>query len=223
MPHRPAVSGLRFRRWRGFDDLTGMAAANQRARDDLGIEEVIDLEGMTRTYSHLDHCDLATDLVIAERDGADDRLHPRRVAGPDQRRPPVLLVRHPGPGRAAPGHRPGDAELVRGPGSARSRPSAAGRSARSAVRLLARSRPSARGSCSSATAGSRSPAATTWSGPRSTTSRTARCPTGSSSGPWPRPSDGRSGRRRARRSATTATSRSGPRPTGRRSRATTRT
>jgi mycothiol synthase len=69
IPHRPAVSGLRFRRWRGFDDLAGMAAANQRARDDLGIEEVVDLEGMTRTYSHLEHCDLATDLVIAERDG----------------------------------------------------------------------------------------------------------------------------------------------------------
>ena len=46
-----------------------MAAANQRARDDLGIEEVIDVEAMTRTYSHLDHCDLSTDLVIVERDG----------------------------------------------------------------------------------------------------------------------------------------------------------
>ena len=69
VPQRPDVPGLRFRRWRGFDDLVGMAAANQRARDDLGIEEVIDLEGMTRTYSHLDHCDLSTDLVIAERDG----------------------------------------------------------------------------------------------------------------------------------------------------------
>jgi GNAT superfamily N-acetyltransferase len=69
MPHRPAVPGLRFRRWRGFEDLVGMAAANQRARDDLGIEEVIDLEGMTRTYSHLDHCDLSTDLVIVEREG----------------------------------------------------------------------------------------------------------------------------------------------------------
>jgi len=69
MPHRPDVAGLRFRRWRGFDDLVGMAAANQRSRDDLGIEELIDLEGMTRTYSHLDHCDLAEDLVIAERDG----------------------------------------------------------------------------------------------------------------------------------------------------------
>ena len=68
VPQRPDVPGLRFRRWRGFDDLVGMAAANQRARDDLGIEDVIDLEGMTRTYSHLDHCDLATDLVIAERD-----------------------------------------------------------------------------------------------------------------------------------------------------------
>ncbi len=69
MPHRPPVPGLRFRRWRGFEDLVGMAAANQRARADLGIEEVIDVEAMTRTYSHLDHCDLSTDLVIVERDG----------------------------------------------------------------------------------------------------------------------------------------------------------
>lgn len=69
VPHRPDVPGLRFRHWRGFDDLVGMAAANQRARDDLGIKEVIDVEGMTRTYSHLDHCDLSTDLVIVERDG----------------------------------------------------------------------------------------------------------------------------------------------------------
>ena len=69
VPHRPAVPGLRFRRWRGFEDLVGMAAANQRSRDDLGIEEVIDVEAMTRTYSHLDHCDLATDLIIVERDG----------------------------------------------------------------------------------------------------------------------------------------------------------
>ncbi len=69
VPHRPDVPGLRFRHWRGFEDLEGMAAANQRARDDLGIEDVIDLEAMTRTYSHLDHCDLSTDLVIAEHDG----------------------------------------------------------------------------------------------------------------------------------------------------------
>jgi GNAT superfamily N-acetyltransferase len=69
VPHRPDVPGLRFRHWRGFEDLAGMAAANQRARDDLGIEEVIDVEAMTRTYSHLDHCDLSTDLVIVELDG----------------------------------------------------------------------------------------------------------------------------------------------------------
>jgi len=69
MPHRPDVPGLRFRRWRGFEDLVGMAAANQRARDDLGIEELIDLEGMTRTYSNLENSDLPQDLVIAERDG----------------------------------------------------------------------------------------------------------------------------------------------------------
>jgi mycothiol synthase len=63
----PEVPGLRFRRWAGLEDLAGMAAANQRARDDAGVEELISLDSMTRTYTNLVNCDLARDLVIVER------------------------------------------------------------------------------------------------------------------------------------------------------------
>jgi len=69
VPDVPAIPGLAFRRWRGLDDLHGMAAANQRARDDAGAEEVINVEAMTRTYTHLENCDLDRDLLVVERDG----------------------------------------------------------------------------------------------------------------------------------------------------------
>jgi mycothiol synthase len=65
----PDVSGLRFRHWRGLEDLTGMADANQLARDDAGVEEYLTVESMTRFYSHLVNCDLAQDLLVVERHG----------------------------------------------------------------------------------------------------------------------------------------------------------
>lgn len=69
MPRRPAVPGLRFRHWRGLEDLPGMAAANQAARDDAGYLDPISIEAMTSTYSHLTNSDLDRDLVIVEREG----------------------------------------------------------------------------------------------------------------------------------------------------------
>jgi mycothiol synthase len=63
------VSGLQFRHWRGVSDLAGMAAANQLARDDAGVEEVITLEGITRNYNHLVNCNLARELLVVERHG----------------------------------------------------------------------------------------------------------------------------------------------------------
>jgi mycothiol synthase len=65
----PDVAGLRFRHWRGKEDLAGMAAANQATRDDAGVEEVINLESMTRQYAHLVNCDLERDLLVVERAG----------------------------------------------------------------------------------------------------------------------------------------------------------
>jgi GNAT superfamily N-acetyltransferase len=69
VPSRPDVPGLRFRRWHGLDDLAGMAKANQAARDEAGIEEVVNVKTMTSMYQHLTNCDLDRDLLIVERDG----------------------------------------------------------------------------------------------------------------------------------------------------------
>jgi mycothiol synthase len=51
-------------------DYAGMAAANQRARDAAGIEEVVTAAALARDYEHLVNCDLRTDLLVAERGGA---------------------------------------------------------------------------------------------------------------------------------------------------------
>ncbi|MFL5681443.1 MAG: GNAT family N-acetyltransferase [Chloroflexota bacterium] len=69
LPNAPAIPGLEFRHWRGFDDLPGMAAVNQRTRDEAGVEERLSIESMTATYSNLDNCDLGRDLLVVERDG----------------------------------------------------------------------------------------------------------------------------------------------------------
>ena len=155
-----------------------MAAANQRARDDLGIEELIDLEGMTRTYSNLEHCDLSQDLVIAERERPDDRLHPGR-SGRTSRTAAVQFFSF---GILDPAERRqgiGQSMLSWSEGRlARDRGRSAGRSARRAPCATCATPTSGHASCSSGTAGDRSPAGTTWSGPRSTTSRRSRCPTG---------------------------------------------
>jgi mycothiol synthase len=70
IPEAPTIPGLNFRQWRGLaEDLPGMAAANQLARDDAGVEEVITLKAMTSFYSHLTNCDLDRDLMVVELDG----------------------------------------------------------------------------------------------------------------------------------------------------------
>jgi mycothiol synthase len=65
----PVTPGLRFRHWRGLEDLAGMAAANQRARDEANVEEVVTVQAMTTNYTHLVNCDLDRDLVVVERHG----------------------------------------------------------------------------------------------------------------------------------------------------------
>jgi len=67
---RPAVSGLRFRRFSGPADYPGMVAANQAARDDAVIEEVVTVEGMATDYAHLTNSDPYQDVLIVERHGA---------------------------------------------------------------------------------------------------------------------------------------------------------
>jgi mycothiol synthase len=70
IPQRPAVPGLRFRRFRGAADFAGMTAANQAHRDAAGLEEAITAEGMANHYAHLTNSDLDRDVLIVERDGA---------------------------------------------------------------------------------------------------------------------------------------------------------
>ena len=69
VPDPPAVPGLRFRHLHAPEDYVGMAAANQRARDDAGIEEVITAERMARDYAHHVNCDPVDDILVVERDG----------------------------------------------------------------------------------------------------------------------------------------------------------
>lgn len=69
VPDRPAIPGLRFRRFRGAADYPGMVAANQATRDAAGIQEVITVEGMANTYAHLTNSDPDGDVLVVERDG----------------------------------------------------------------------------------------------------------------------------------------------------------
>jgi ribosomal protein S18 acetylase RimI-like enzyme len=67
----PAVSrgGITLRPWRGLEDIPGMAAANQRLRDRVGVLEPVDVPGMTHRYTHLVNSEPARDCLIAEREG----------------------------------------------------------------------------------------------------------------------------------------------------------
>lgn len=74
--HRPQVpkglpgTGITFRRFRGLDaDLPGMAAANQRLRDHVGMLEPITAESMRHGYTHLVNSDPLVDCLVVERDG----------------------------------------------------------------------------------------------------------------------------------------------------------
>jgi mycothiol synthase len=69
-PVAPAGSGATFRRWRGIDDVDGMAVANARLRAHVGMLEPIDVDAMRHRYTHLVNSDPATDCLLVERDGA---------------------------------------------------------------------------------------------------------------------------------------------------------
>jgi ribosomal protein S18 acetylase RimI-like enzyme len=70
LPVAPAGSGIEYRRYTGFEDLPGMAAANARLRLRSGIVEAVDLEVIRHRYEHLVNSDPVVDCVIALRDGA---------------------------------------------------------------------------------------------------------------------------------------------------------
>ena len=69
VPGSPPVPGLRFRRYRGEEDLPAMLRVYGAAHEANGLEEVPSLEQMKLNYATLVNCDPATDLVLAEVDG----------------------------------------------------------------------------------------------------------------------------------------------------------
>lgn len=65
----PDVPGLAFRGFCGEEDFPAMRTTKNTADRADGGDQPVTLEDFAQTYQHLDHCDPATDLVIAEIDG----------------------------------------------------------------------------------------------------------------------------------------------------------
>ena len=66
VPGAPAIPGLRFRHYRGPDDLPAMLRAYAAAHEADGLEEVTTLEQMQLNYRNLVNCDPTRDIVLAE-------------------------------------------------------------------------------------------------------------------------------------------------------------
>ena len=69
LPVAPAGADLAYRRYRGLEEIPGMAAANARLRRHIGIVEPILPEAMTHAYTHLVNSNPLEDCVIVELDG----------------------------------------------------------------------------------------------------------------------------------------------------------
>ena len=65
----PAVPGLRFRHYRGEEDLAPMLDVWSAAREADEIDEVQTLEQMRLNYANLVNCDPARDITLVEVDG----------------------------------------------------------------------------------------------------------------------------------------------------------
>jgi mycothiol synthase len=69
IPDAPALPGLRFRQYRGEDDLSAMLAVYTAAHEADGLEDVTTLDQMKLNYATLVNCDPERDMVVAEVDG----------------------------------------------------------------------------------------------------------------------------------------------------------
>ena len=69
LPDAPPVPGLRFRHYRGEDDLPAMLRVYTAVHEHDGLEEVATLDQFRLNYATLVNCDPARDIVIAEVDG----------------------------------------------------------------------------------------------------------------------------------------------------------
>lgn len=65
----PPLPGLRFRRYRGEDDLPAMLRVYAAAHEADGLEEVTTLDQFRLNYATLTNCDPARDILLAEVDG----------------------------------------------------------------------------------------------------------------------------------------------------------
>lgn len=65
----PAIGGLRFRLFRGEEDLPGMLRVYTAAHAADGLEDVTTLDQLRLNYSTLVNCDPARDIVLAEVSG----------------------------------------------------------------------------------------------------------------------------------------------------------
>jgi ribosomal protein S18 acetylase RimI-like enzyme len=65
----PSVPGLRFRQFRGEEDLLGMLRVYSAAHEADGVEEVTTLEQLRLNYENLVNCDPDRDITMAEVDG----------------------------------------------------------------------------------------------------------------------------------------------------------
>ena len=68
-PGAPAVPGLRFRNYRGEEDLPAMVRVYGAVHEHDGLEEVMTLDQAKLNYSTLVNCDPARDVLLAEVDG----------------------------------------------------------------------------------------------------------------------------------------------------------
>ena len=69
IPDAPAVPGLRFRHYRGEEDLPVMLEVYAAAHEADGLEDVTTLDQMKLNYATLVNCDPQRDIVLAEVDG----------------------------------------------------------------------------------------------------------------------------------------------------------
>jgi mycothiol synthase len=69
-PEIPDLPGLRFRHYRGLDDIPGMAAVVDAANRAVGSAEVGSAETMAAQYRNLVDSDPDLDIVVVEQDGA---------------------------------------------------------------------------------------------------------------------------------------------------------
>jgi mycothiol synthase len=68
LPGAPAIDGLRFRRYRGEEDLPAMLRVYAAVHEHDGLDEVITLDQIRLNYATLVNCDPARDVILAEVD-----------------------------------------------------------------------------------------------------------------------------------------------------------